>query len=83
MFLQKFLHRRHVQHLIGDDPLQLGVLGLQRREGVYAPRSASKPPYFLRQAVERRRTDAVTSANVVHLGARLVLLQNAYDLFFC
>jgi hypothetical protein len=34
MFLQQFLHRRHVQHLIGDDPLQLGVLDLKLLEAL-------------------------------------------------
>ena len=32
MFLQQLLHRRHVQHLIGDDPLEFGVLSLQLPE---------------------------------------------------
>lgn len=61
MFLQQILHRRHIQHLVCNDPLQLGVLGFQRPQTVGIASLHSRdiaaryravqciPPYFLRQ----------------------------------
>jgi hypothetical protein len=60
MFLHKFLHHRHVEHLFGDDALELGVLRLERfqplRVGNLHPAKLGTP------SVERRAADAVPAA---------------------
>jgi hypothetical protein len=48
MFLQQLFHRRHVQHLIGDDPFELGVLSSNSRTRFAS--DGSMPPNFFRQA---------------------------------
>lgn len=52
MFLQQILHCGHVQHLLRDDPLQLGILGFQ---GSKTLRIASfHTAVLLAPAIERR-----------------------------
>lgn len=53
IFLQQFLHRRHIQHLIGDDPLQLGVLDLKLLEALGLSRF--EPAMLLVPRIECRR----------------------------
>jgi hypothetical protein len=66
--------RRDLEHLLGDDPLQPRVLGLELPQLLRI--RDLHPAERLAPRIERRRRDPVTSAQVLDLGPRLVLLQN-------
>lgn len=72
MFLQQFLHGRHVEHLLGDDALELRILRLERLQPPGVTRLHAT--VLLAPGVERRRADPVAPADLVHLRPGLLLL---------
>ena len=79
-FLEKFSHRSHVQHLLGQELLQLGILVLERLQPLGL---GHRHPGILRlPGIERAFRHAVLAAEIGTLRACLMLLQDANDLLF-
>jgi hypothetical protein len=72
MFLEQVFHRGHVQHLVCNDPRQLGGLRFKRSQS----RSVAglDAAVLLAPAVERRRADAVAPTDIIRLRTSLALL---------
>ena len=80
LFCQKILQRSLVQHRIGQQPLELGVLALQLLE---PPGIGDLQPAILRlPVVDRRLRHSVSTGQVSGLRTRLSLLQHSDDLLF-
>src|SRR6056297_1642254 len=80
VFCQQFLHRRHVQHLIRHDPLELGILDLQLPQPLGL--GCIHATVLLPPDIERGGADPVAPTDVVRLGAGLAFLKHADDLLF-
>src|SRR6056297_1170963 len=80
VFCQQFLHRRHVQHLIRHDPLELGILDLQLPQPLGL--GCIHATVLLPPGIERGGADPVAPTDVVRLGAGLAFLKHADDLLF-
>ena len=80
LFCQKILQRRFVQHRVGQQALELGVLALELLE---PPGIRHLQPTILRlPVVDRRFRNPVSPGQVGGLRSRLRLLEHADDLLF-
>lgn len=79
--LEKLAHRRHVEHLLGKELLQLAIFVLQRFQPLGVRHR--HPGIVRRPGLERAFRHPVLGTEISALRASLVLLQDANDLLFC
>ena len=74
VFCQEILEHLVIERLLGDQPLQAGVLRLQGFQPVDV--RPGHPAVFLFPAIDRLLTDAVPAADLGDAGTGLMLLQD-------
>jgi hypothetical protein len=79
-FSHKLTERRHIQHLLGEPLLQLGVLLLKRLQSLRL--GDFHAALFGLPVVKRRVENPVLAAQVGRLRTHLLLSQNTDDLLF-